>query len=726
MSPKPPCQASLLEGLRNASLQTVLIIPFVLQLAVTVGLVGYLSFRNGQKAVNDLASQLRNELSARIDQHLQGYIRAPYVINRLNATALRQGDLRITQAQGGYQLLQQMKLTPFINAVYCGNGSGDFFGVSRRSTEESFADDVFQVMVSNPATQNVMQLYAIDSAGNPSYFLEKVRPYDPRTRPWYRAAMTSDNPTWSSVYLDFTSQLPTVTASLPVYNRIGNALLGVCGVDVVLSGELRDFLKGLDIGRSGETFIIERSGILISSSTDESLAVAPGEEGTQLKAIESSNPLIQATARYLSDRFGDLNQITYPQQLDFTLNGQRQFLQVLPFAKAPGLDWLIVVVVPEADFMGQIYINTYRTIALCIAALAVATGVGILISRWISHAIARLSQASEKIASGDLTHQVEEFRLRELRSLAASFNSMTDQLKHSFETLEQQKNAFARFFPFEFLQFLHKDSITEVQLGDYVSKEMAVLFSDIRSFTSRSEKGTPQETFDFINEYLQWVSPEIRTHQGVIVKFLGDGMMAVFPDGVMSAMQAGIAQFKQLQAFNQAQLPNGSTPITIGLALHYGPMMVGMIGEPYRVQGDALSDTVNLTARLESLTKYYGVSMIISGDVWKRLPNPEQYQLRFLDRVIVWGRTEAIAIYEVLDVEQEPVQALKRQTLSVFQKALSDYTTGNLESAKVGFEQVLEVNVEDRTAQLYLARIRQLQQDGLPPGWTGVWTFAQK
>jgi len=231
-----------------------------------------------------------------------------------------------------------------------------------------------------------------------------------------------------------------VTASLPVYNRVGNSLIGVCGADVVLSEELRNFLKSLEIGQSGETFIIERSGTLISSSTDEKLTVGEGELAQRLMASASSNPLIRSTADYLSDRFQDLNAIQSPQQLDFKLNGQRQFLEVLPFNDGNGLDWLIVVVVPEADFMEEIYNNTYRTIGLCLAALAIATGLGILIARWISRPVLELSQASARIANGDLNPRVEVDKIRELRTLAQSFNTMGHQLKESFTALET-KNA---------------------------------------------------------------------------------------------------------------------------------------------------------------------------------------------------------------------------------------------------------------------------------------------
>jgi adenylate cyclase len=236
----------------------------------------------------------------------------------------------------------------------------------------------------------------------------------------------------------------------------------------------------------------------------------------------------------------------------------------------------------------------------------------------------------------------------------------------------------------------------------------------------------PQETFDFVNAYLRYVSPQIRGHNGFVVKFMGDGMMAVFPNGADDAVAGGISFFKQVQAFNQERETQGYSPIQVGMGIHVGYMMVGVVGEQDRLQGDILSDTVNLTSRLEGLTKYYGVSMVISGDVLERLSYPEQYQVRFIDRAIVKGRTEPISVYEVLDVETEVIQTLKLQTLPDFEQGFDHYCNGNLQLAQGCFNQVLSANPLDKTAKLYLKRITQLTNQGIPKNWRGIWVFTEK
>ncbi|MEG4841180.1 adenylate/guanylate cyclase domain-containing protein [Microcoleus sp. B9-D4] len=313
-----------------------------------------------------------------------------------------------------------------------------------------------------------------------------------------------------------------------------------------------------------------------------------------------------------------------------------------------------------------------------------------------------------------------------LGELAQVFSHMVQTVKAREQELEKLLQAYGRFVPDEFLQFLGKQSMVDFQLGDHVSKEMAIMFSDMRSFTTMAEQMTPQENFDFINNYLQQVSPEIRKHNGFIVKYIGDGVMAVFPDGVDDAIQAGIVKLEQLQKYNQSRKINGDIPLKIGIGIHVGDTMVGIIGDANRMQADALSDHVNLTARLEGLTKYYGVSLLISGDVVQRLSQPEKYHIRFLDRAIVKGRQEAITVCEVLDVEVEPVRSLKIQTLPIFEEGLQEYCQGNFAKAIVCFEQIVALNPDDKPSQLYLKRIQSLLENSLPANWNGVWKFTKK
>ena len=424
-----------LKSSRKISLRWLLVVPFVLQIVTAVGLVGYLSFRNGNRAVNDVATQLRSELTARIEQQLKNYIEIPFRINQINSNSFARGQIELTQLEDAYAFWQQSKTFPTTNLVYCGGeADGAFLSVGRTND----AALSLQLEYSNPATDYLLYYHALDADGRIGNITQiGQKPYDPRSRPWYKAAKAMSRATWSEIYLDFDALVPVITASQPVYDETGK-LQGVCATDFLLSVELDQFLSKLEIGKSGETFVIERSGLLVSSSTsqEEKLIRGEGEETERIAATESQNPLVSATAEYLLQRFGDLNQIQSMQQLSFEVNGQRELVQVAPFKDQRGLDWLIVVTVPENDFMAQINANTRNTILLCFGALGLATALGLVTAHRLSKPLLRLNQASQSIADGQLDQHIESQDIFELEGLAQSFNRMAQQLQQAFTALE--------------------------------------------------------------------------------------------------------------------------------------------------------------------------------------------------------------------------------------------------------------------------------------------------
>ncbi|HAX80372.1 MAG TPA: histidine kinase, partial [Cyanobacteria bacterium UBA11372] len=219
-------------------------------------------------------------------------------------------------------------------------------------------------------------------------------------------------------------------------------LQGVIGVDFVLT-HIGKFLNTLKIGKSGTTFIIERAGLMVASSTKEEpfLRGKDGKIAARLAATESRVPLIQGTAKYLSDRNSNFAKIQSNQLFIAKIAGKTQFIHIAPLKDSQGIDWLIVVVIPESDFMEQINANNRTTILLCIAALVIAVIVGILTAEWVTQPILRLNAAAKNIAKGDWDKTVEINRTDEVGELAKSFNSMAQQLQESFETLEEKVKA---------------------------------------------------------------------------------------------------------------------------------------------------------------------------------------------------------------------------------------------------------------------------------------------
>jgi class 3 adenylate cyclase len=227
------------------------------------------------------------------------------------------------------------------------------------------------------------------------------------------------------------------------------------------------------------------------------------------------------------------------------------------------------------------------------------------------------------------------------------------------------------------------------------------------------------------------VSPEIRRYQGFVVKFIGDGLMAVFPTGADAAVAAGIAQFQQLASFNQNnqnnQYPGIShlAPIQIGMGIHTGQVMLGMLGETHRLQGDAISAQVNFAARLEGLTKYFGALLLISQTTYDHLQDPQRYQIRFLDNVRVKGTQRPMGIYEVLDAWlDESYRTLRWEQSGYLTEIIERFTQGDFEGALSLLNPLRIADPQNLTWSLYSQEIKRCQAHGEP--WDGVITFDRK
>ncbi|MCT7954107.1 CHASE2 domain-containing protein [Laspinema palackyanum] len=286
--------------------------------------------------------------------------------------------------------------------------------------------------------------------------------------------------------------------------------------------------------------------------------------------------------------------------------------------------------------------------------------------------------------------------------------------------------AYGRFVPHDFLKFLGQESIVDVKLGNHIKKEMTILFSDIRQFTSLSETMSPEETFDFINSYLSRVSPVIPEHNGFIDKYIGDAIMALFPDSADDAVSGAIAMQQRVQLFNEQRQQLGKVPIQIGIGLHTGSLMLGTIGEQDRMESTVISDAVNLASRLEGLTKLYGAEILISEDTLNQLNNRNCYQYRFLDRVQVKGKKASISVFEIYDSESPDRIEFKNKTLANFEMAITAYKEGNFETSQSLFQQIITLNPSDRAALLYLQRCEKYIQQGVPQGWAGIEAMTEK
>ena len=312
------------------------------------------------------------------------------------------------------------------------------------------------------------------------------------------------------------------------------------------------------------------------------------------------------------------------------------------------------------------------------------------------------------------------------RELQEANDYLEERVKLRTAQLVELNTAYERFVPREFLNLLKKESILDVKLGDQTARQMTVMFSDIRGWTALSEEMTAQESFNFINAFLHRVSPVIKAHRGFIDKYQGDGLMALFPGTADDGVQAAIAMHAAVSAYNEDREKEGFQPIGIGVGLHIGDLMLGIIGHEERMQGTVVADAVNLASRLEGLTRIYGSSISISEPTLSQLKNPDKYKHRFVDKVQVKGKKDPVSVHEVFDGDAPAVIALKEQTKDDFEQGLCLYYDRKFSEASVKFNRVLEKHPEDHAARIYLKRSANYMVNGVPADWTGVEILTQK
>ncbi|MEH1779739.1 MAG: ATP-binding protein [Nostoc sp.] len=420
---------------RSIPLRLILIAPFIIQIFAAVGLTGYLSIRNGQKAVNDVANQLRTEISARVNQYLNSYLATPHLINRINADEVRLGklDLQDFSAVEHHLYFQILQFDSAVSTILFANLQRDMRGIKTLNQQVN-------ILMSDHSADKFYE-YSVDSDGNRIKLLNTTPGYDLRTKSWYQKGEKTTLPGWSDIFVTGNNTTLVISAYRPVFDR-KNSKLGIFNASLRLL-DISKFLERLKVGKSGRVFIVERNGKLVASSQKNPINFSSSNQPNGQKKFQRLNPqetndvLINEASKYLTSQFGDFGKIDNNQQLDFIKDGQRNFLQVTPFKDKFGLDWLVVVVVPESDFMEQINANTRTTIFLCVLALALAVISGIYTSRWILSPITRLNKASQEITKGNLDQQIQPENIQELDKLGQTFNEMSHQLQASFQTLEQ-------------------------------------------------------------------------------------------------------------------------------------------------------------------------------------------------------------------------------------------------------------------------------------------------
>ncbi len=423
--------------LPRLSLQLVLVVPFALQTCAAVALVGWLSWRNGERAVNKLAGQLSAEVSDRIAGQLDAYLAVPVQVNQFNAIALETGGLDLNAPVAlERHFWRQLRVYQDLQYIYIGTEDrGGFIGAGRT------ADHQLTIEATRNYTAGNFEVYATDNQGRRQERLSSDPGYDPRQRPWYAHAAARGEPIWSEIYSIFPQAMLGISAAQPIYDE-QNQLQGVLAADFVLQG-IGNFLEQLDTVPTtamltGTIVLLERSGLMVATSTGESPLQDGNDAPQRILARDSRDPLVQETMRQVAAQVGELGAIAAPVLLTYPYGGEQYRATVTPLALISELDWLAVVILPERTFMAEIEASRRLTIALCLAALAISLVLGSATARWLAKPLQQLSRTAPRLAQGHFEDRLpENLSVQELAALAQAFNQMAAKLQTLFADLAE-------------------------------------------------------------------------------------------------------------------------------------------------------------------------------------------------------------------------------------------------------------------------------------------------
>jgi len=347
-----------------------------------------------------------------------------------------------------------------------------------------------------------------------------------------------------------------------------------------------------------------------------------------------------------------------------------------------------------------------RIMKVVLISITIISAVIVVVSYFMISAIRSLRKGVQDIAGGAWNTTVHINTRDEVQDLGEGFNSMAESIRKYVSEISEINRVYFKFIPYQFMEYLKISNITDLRLGSHAQGFMSVMFCDIRSFTSHSEAITPKENFEFVNRFLSLTGPEIRLHKGFIDKYIGDAIMALFPDAD-DALDAAISMYRKTCIDPATRISIGREPIAIGIGIYTGPVMLGIVGEEERMSSTVISDSVNIASRIESLTKKYSTGLLISKSTLNSISSPEKYNYRFLGNIQVKGKNEPVGIFEILDCLDDKIRNKRLATKEPFESAIKAYHRGNFGQAETWFSEVLELDKNDPAALMYIEMSRQ-------------------
>ncbi|MXN66329.1 hypothetical protein GR183_15550 [Stappia sp. GBMRC 2046] len=539
--------------------------------------------------------------------------------------------------------------------------------------------------------------------------------YDPRTRPWYKAAQKRDGIHATNFYLFESTGRPGVTFAHRILGKDGR-LIGVVGADLTLNGLVR-ILNDMRIGEEGQVFLLDRDDRLIAHTgtrrEGEGLKFA-GIETRQEIAVE--DPLVaEAISDWLENR---------REFFDFS-HGEdgRVFIgSAGPIPKVFGVYPTLGLVVPEDEFVGAIKQSTQRVLQMSALILVIAIALTVFVARLLSKQLRRVAEEAGRISNFELEDDFTlKSHIQEVNELSTAVTNMKTGLR-----------GFGAYVPTDLVRAI-VSSGKGVSVGG-TARDLTLLFSDIEGFTAKTESLDPEILMGELSAYFAMMEKEISAHHGTVDKYMGDAIMALWnaphedPEHAVNGCRAMLACKAAERKLNGDGAHSHLVPVRTRFGLHSGPVVIGNVGSLSRMQYTALGATVNLASRIEGLNKRYGTDALVTQPVVERVG--EVFVFREVDTVSPAGTTHPIKVFELIGEGRGgtafPVSEDQYRELAEWKACHTLYLERRWQEALAAFEAHLGQASTPALVEAYISRCRAFIANPPPPDWNGVVEFTTK
>ncbi|MGE5146977.1 MAG: adenylate/guanylate cyclase domain-containing protein [Candidatus Eiseniibacteriota bacterium] len=706
-----------------ALLTTLTTVLLVVVVAAGFGVVGYdASTAIEARALHDRFSLLYRGAS----NYLQQSVRSVSIAQRtLSAhfTRDRDGAASGLLTREPYKALVNFSREfPMVEATYVGysDGSFEFFADLRRWTagmRKALAAPETAVGAVRHIDPNGAQRWTFyDKAGAQLPGTQSnttTELFDPRKRPWFRDAMAADTTILTEPYIfAITGQL-----GLTIATKLANGD-GVFGADMTFD-DIARFAREMHFSPSSVVVLFTRDGWVLGHG--RARAGGGAQATAELALFRQPARVAELGDRVLEQllRLG-LNPKASAEALS---DGGRQYLlEAAPISAVVGSELYLGVAAPIDELDTGLKRRIVLAALVALAALLLGAWMAVISARLLSKPIARLGGEARRLAALDFSEpSAVDSRVTEVHDLADAL----ERARHALRT-------FATYVPRQLVHRLIRNPRQARLAGE--RRRLGLMFTDIVGYSTIAERLEPEDLMTRTSAYFERIGQIIAANNGIIDKFIGDAVMAMWnapdldPDYARDCCRAALAVAAAVRDFNDEAMKSQAPQFRTRIGIHAGDCVVGNVGSSDRVGYTAMGAEVNLASRVEGLNGHYGTTILATRTLVEE--TQAQFVFRWIDRVAPVGMSEGIDVYELIaerPAAGAPVDTALSEHVKQWDHAAGLYRDGSFARAETAFRSMLELYPDDAPARVMAERSARFAEEGTPDGWTGTFhTTAKK